>query len=254
MFQYFSCTNLGFNQTGNALLAVLLALGIGGIVAKMISTTSVQGLKSQKLVEIKHDKIRARVYLTQRVACTDTWVGCGTTVESPVDIFDGNAAMVAASTGQTKFGRLNIRAMCKEDTSGSQILRFEYGRLDSSGNALENPLVAGKFDTFSSLFPPGAGPCADPAGADEPVLSIIDICVAFGGTYDPATKKCNLPFMGNPAVPAAPSGTIVAACNYSLLNSTCSGGATPPNNCPAGTVMVKYVKSLLNGKFKCAVI
>lgn len=132
-------------------------------------------------------------------------------------------------------------------------------------NPDHSTLVASLAPTRTTVVVSASGP--DPANLsvdacgdnmdNDPSPSKFDIdqvCFYLGGSVDPTTKKCSIPYAA--AAPAAlPPGTVVARCDVSgIFQFTCSGGAGKKKVCPPGSVLSDLKqRGIWQYSFKCSI-
>lgn len=159
-------------EHGGSLVAVLVAVGIGGMLALGISAIATNGFRAQSSVERRSDREAVKNFLIARVSCRGTSASC--TPGQPVELRTENAngvSSVLVGIGGQKFGDVGVRAECSPSGTGTIVrsARLLKGTAISAGKFAPDPLT-GKVVTFSDpeslVLPDGIEMCSG-AGLDR---------------------------------------------------------------------------------------
>lgn len=121
-------------KKGFALTSVLVAIGIGGIVAVAMMTLNENALRSAKYVEISTDITEVRQYILKAASCDQTFPGgifC--TSDSPVELLNDKGKVIVGKPSQ-KFGKVEIKAFCNSGRLHIQVPVLEPNGVFSSSS------------------------------------------------------------------------------------------------------------------------
>lgn len=205
------------NQQGFSLVSVLIALGVGSVLALSLSTMLNNSFKASKSTQLREDQLGNRRVLRNRIDCTQTLaeVTCGS---SFFPLKDKNSNIIGVSNlGAFKLGSYHIRASCD-----GTALKIESSRLITASSFAKDPLT-GALASWADLYEPGDVDCAGSFASSTPPTNCGQaFCPEMAGNFAVA--------VGN-LVRSNPAGGCTALQNSPSLDEVHYGGTA---SCPVG--------------------
>lgn len=195
-------------ERGNALLSVIVALGLAGMIFAGISAGLGTAFKASASLSLDGDREALKQMLLTAVSCSDT-VTAAACAQPIIELkrrhANGTVSTLATRTGAgTKFGKWTIRASCNATRDGIVVRAARLapgGTLTSTSNThfLPDPL-SNKLVKWSSpeslLFGPGVEICALPA--PDAALRKIATGIVSVGIRNDGSEFVEVNFTTNP--------------------------------------------------------